>query len=343
MKIKYLYLCTLFSVKLFYGQEGALEHAIRYKYNPLIRENHFEKMIFKMDLNSDVNSFRVPNLGNENHPESRFYPNQKLKLRYSFDYKFLGIFLATSPKFLPGNNTVEKGKTSTFDLSFKFFYSDRLRQEVDYKTIRGFYLEVPTLPNEIELFPNLTINTIGGKTFYILNNNFSYRAFDNMTERQLVSAGSLIPSVAYYFSTLTTSQENKGKRNLDKINSIDGLLQIGYIYNFVFSKKWFTTIGVHPGLGYNSSTSYFETGISDKERKVKYDKFNLNYDLNLSLGYNNKDFFSGFKYLYRDYKFSDNLAVPLINSKSRFEFFIGYRLKAPKRIKNTFEAVEAVF
>ena len=97
--------------------------------------------------------------------------SNETKLRLSFDYKFLGLFVSFSPDFF-SNNEATYGKTKTLDLSFKFFYNDRLRQEVDYKVIKGFYLEHPDEFTPIDLFPNLEIKTIGGKTFYILNNNF---------------------------------------------------------------------------------------------------------------------------------------------------------------------------
>lgn len=337
-------LIGLLFFNVIWSQEGELRHAERHEYNPFYRVNYFNKMILKVDLNSDVDNFYVQDLNSTNNKESSFIPNQRLKFRVSFDYKFLGIFLSTSPAFLPGNSNNEaKGKTRTLDLSFKFFYSDKLRQEVDFKRIKGFYLANPQSPYGLEIYPDLQINTIGGKTFYIVNNNFSYRAFENMTERQLISAGSLIPSVGYYFNKLITSEQKAGDKNLSQIHSFDALFQIGYMRNFVLGKKWFATLGVHPGVGFNSSKNFFNDEEGNLSHVVKSDSFNFNTDFNVSLGYNNKDLFSGIKYNYRDYEFQNRNTVELLNTKSRIEVFIGYRFKTVKSVKEVFESVESVF
>ena len=97
-------------------------------------------------------------------------PNQKTKLRFSFDYKFLGLFISYSPNFYAKDESTY-GETKTLDLSFKFFYNDRLRQEVDFKNTRGFYVENPIQSLPLDIYPQLEIRTIGGKTFYIMNNN----------------------------------------------------------------------------------------------------------------------------------------------------------------------------
>ncbi|UQD57683.1 DUF4421 family protein [Flavobacterium sp. K5-23] len=343
MKLKVVFIVLLFC-NLLSAQEGELLHAERHKYNPLYRANYFNKMIFKVDLNSDIDNFYVANLNSTENSQSSFIPNQRLKLRLSFDYKFLGVFLSTSPSFLPGNNRdSDKGKTKTLDLSFKFFYSDRLRQEIDFKKTKGFYLANPLKPSSVDIYPDLQINTIGGRTFYILNNNFSYRAFENMTERQLVSAGSLIPSLSYYFNNLITSEYNTGKKNLLQIHSFDSLLQLGYMYNFVLGKKWYATVGWHPGIGYNASKSFFNDKEKEADFEIKSTNFNFNFDFNISLGYNNKNLFSGVKFNYRDYEYNNQRTAELINSKAHFELFIGYRFKTVKSVEKVFESVEDVF
>ncbi len=324
---------------LFAQEEGELLHAERHKYDPTYRANYFDKKIFKLDINSDVENYSVPNLNKSADEESRLIPNQKSKLRASFDYRFLGLFVSFSPDFT-SNNTAIYGQTKTLDLSFKYFYSDRLRQEVDYKKILGFYLENPNEDLPIDLYPNLEINTFGGKTFYIMNNNFSYRAFDNMTERQLKSAGSMIPSLGYYYNVLKSKRINDVGTSLTQIYSFDAFLQFGYMYNLVLSKKWFTTIGAHPGVGINNSRSYFYDQTTLSESVVQATNYNLNIDLNFSLGYNNKNFFSGIKSNFREYQYGDSNTAELINSKFYLDFFVGYRFNEDKRLKKIFDFIE---
>lgn len=334
---------TVFLI-LFYNmlsaQEGEELHAIKHKYDPLYRVNYFDKMIFKVDVNSDIDNFYIRTINaNNNNSNNSFIPNQLLKLRFSFDYKFLGIYFSTSPGFLPGNGDASnKGKTKTLDLSFNFFYSDRLRQEVVYKRVRGFYFGPNNHATPIDVFPELEINTFGGKTFYILNNNFSYRAFENMTERQLKSAGSFMPSISYYFHDLTTNEKKIGKNQLTEIKSFDGFFQMGYMYNFVIGRKWYASLGLHPGIGVNWSKNFYSPPNESDNFEIKTVNFNIT--TNTSIGYNNKNFFSGIKYFYSNYDFSKNNTVELINSKSRFEVFLGYRFKETKTLKKAFDSVD---
>ncbi|NJM78492.1 MAG: DUF4421 domain-containing protein [Flavobacterium sp.] len=301
--------------------------------------NYFDKMIFKISVNSDVDSYTIPSLDRTLTNEDKFIPNQKTKLRFSFDYKFLGLFISYSPNFYAKDESTY-GETNTLDLSFKFFYNDRLRQEVDFKNTKGFYVESPLESLPLDVYPELEIRTIGGKTFYILNNNFSYRAFENMTERQIKNAGSFIPSVGYYFNTLKSKRVNENEKFLTKVYSFDALFQYGYMHNFVLSKKWFATLGAHPGFGINNSRSYFNKKDINQESNIKSFNMNFNLDLNFSLGYNNKNLFSGFKANFRDYQYESTKTAELINSKLYIDFFVGYRFKENKKIKKVFEKLE---
>nr|WP_235878693.1 DUF4421 family protein [Flavobacterium davisii] len=246
--LKFLIL-IYYPVSLAQEKKGEIEHALWHKYNRDYRLNYFDKMILKVDINSDVDNFYIPKLNYTNNKKSIFSPDEKLKLRFSFDYKFLGISYSFSPDFIPELNN-QRANTKTLDLSFKFFYSDRLRQEVIYKKVKGFTLRNPDNQNPIEVFDDLEINTIGGKTFYITNNNFSYRAYESQTERQIKSAGSFIPSLTYFINNLYTNNPNSFEQNLERIKSVDFILQLGYMYNYVINKTWFATGGLHPVLGF---------------------------------------------------------------------------------------------
>ncbi len=321
--------------------EGEIMHAIEKGYNPEYRVNYFNKMILKMEIISDTDNFYIPKLNFTNDAQSSFVPNNVLKTKFSFDYKFVGLFISFSPDFLPGNNVdLSKGKTKTLDLSFKFFYNDRLRQEVVYKKINGFYLANPKSELPIELFGGLEIETIGGKIFYITNNNFSYRAFETLTERQIKSAGSIIPSISYYYNNLITNREDDTEKYLVRIKSYDTVFQIGYMYNYVFSKKWFSTLGLESGLGLNQSNSFFRNPINQELSKTLSFNINLHFDASLALGYNNKNFFSGLKLNYKNIEYNTINNAEIINSKINFGVFVGYRFKEVKPIKKFLEKFE---
>lgn len=322
--------------------EAALEHAKKYGYNPVFRQNHFDKMIFKIDAEKEYEGFQTKiDDGSESQKNDDFTTNNRAKLRLSFDYDFLGLFLSTSPNFLqPLENGLEN--TKTLDLSFRFFYSDRLRQEIDYKTIKGVYLDKGN--GNSELYPEFNVFTYGGKTFYILNNNFSYRAFENQTERQLVSSGSFIPAIGYYFRDVSLNRNNAQINSITKINSFDLIAQMGYMHNFVLDKKWDCTLGLHPGVGLNYSKKTFETENQNlNETYNPKANFNLNYKFNFSALYNGENYFAGIRFNYEDFEYTNRNEIEIINSRTQINFFLGYRFESTKTIKKVFDKIKSAF
>ncbi|WP_428223764.1 DUF4421 family protein [Flavobacterium sp.] len=317
---------------------GEINHAEHYNYKLDYRVNYFDKMIFKVDVNTDIDNFYIPKLNYTNDRRSIFSPDEQLKLRFSFDYKFLGISYSFSPDFIPENN-YKKADTKTLDLSFKFFYSDRLRQEVIFKQVKGFTLKNPDDLSPIDVFNDLQINTLGGKTFYIMNNNFSYRAYESQTERQLKSAGTFMPSLSYYLNNLYTNNPNHNIESLSRIRSFDLRFQFGYMYNYVINKTWFATGGLHPGIGINASKSYYEnSGFTREENNPKV--LHYNFDFNFSLGYNHENFFSGISANYKNYQYDNSKISDIMSTKFNALLFIGYRFNEVKGVKKVFETLE---
>ncbi|WP_395076719.1 DUF4421 family protein [Flavobacterium sp.] len=319
--------------------EDEIIHAKTQGYNPEYRLNYFNKMIFQIDLNSDIDIYNIPKLNYTDNIESAFIPNNIIKTKFSFDYKFLGLFISVSPDFLSGNNVDSPyGKTKILDLSFKFFYTDRLRQEVVFKSIKGFYLDDPEKEDPIEVFNDMEINTIGGKTFYIINRNFSYRAFESLTERQIKSDGSFIPSIAYYQNRLNVNKVNNSETYLSSIKSLDVFVQLGYMHNFVIYKKWFSTLGAHPGVGFNNSIDSFVNPADNSNIQNKTANINFVLESNFAVGYNNKNFFTGIRTNYRNLDFDSRTEIA--STKLSFGVFAGYRFDENKTVKKGFEYIE---
>ncbi len=328
------------SFSCLFAQEEESKHARTKGYNPIYRVNYFEKMIFQVEINSEFDNFYIQNLSYSRNRERSFVPNDVIKTKFSFDYKFLGLNFSISPNFLQSNNDPRRGETKTLDFSFKFFYTDRLRQEVTYKTIKGFYLEDLKTAEPLEIFNDLQIKTIGGKTFFILNKNFSFRSFESMTERQIKSNGSLIPSISYYFNNLETNQNTGKNINLKNIRSFDTYFQFGYMHNFVLHKKWFATIGIHPGIGLNKSTTFFTNSKNEDFTKTSSYNINYNLDANIALGYNNKKFFTGIKTSYKNFDYNNKNSTEIKNEKTSFGIYAGYRFNDNQHIKKGFEYIE---
>lgn len=322
-----------------FSQNDTLYQEVTQKYDTTYRVNYANKMICKLNIDSDINNIYIRKVREKS--ENKFIPNEIFKLRFSFDYRFLGLTVSFSPSFFPGNNdNAIKGNTLILDLGFKFFYSDRLRQEIIYKNVQGYYLVSPNNDELIEAYPHMKVNTYGGKTFFIVNRNFSYRAYESQTERQMKSVGSFIPSVYYAYNTLETNAENTTRLFIDKIYSYDLILQAGYMYNLVLDKKWFATAGFHPGIGYNHSKNFYQNNQSNLELEQNSQGINFNIDANVALGFNNSNFFSGFKANYRSFNYINEVNTEFINTRIGFDFFIGYRFKESKPVKKVFEKIE---
>lgn len=323
-----------------FAQEEEIKHAKTKGYNPNYRVNYFDKMIFQVELNTNNDNFYIQNLSYSKNRNKSFVPNNFLRTKFSFDYKFLGLNFSISPNFLQSEKDPRKGETKILDLGFKFFYTDRLRQEVTFKTIKGFYLEDLDTFEPLEIFSELEIKTIGGKTFFVVNKNFSYRSFESMTERQIKSNGSIIPSISYYFNNLETNQNTGKNFNLKSIKSFDTYFQLGYMHNFILHKKWFATIGVHPGIGLNKSTNYFTNALNEDFTKTSSFNVNYNIDANIAIGYNNKDFFTGLKSTYRNYDYNNKNTTEIKTERTNFGIYFGYRFNETKTMKKAFEYIE---
>ena len=337
---KFFFIGILILLSTFaFSQNDSIYQEVKQKYDTTYRVDYSNKMICRLNIDSDISNIYIRKVKEKS--ENKFIPNEIFKLRFSFDYKFLGVTVSFSPSFFPGNNDNSiKGNTLILDLGFKFFYSDRLRQEIIYKNVQGYYLVSPDNDQLIEAYPRMKVNTYGGKTFFIVNRNFSYRAYESQTERQMKSVGTFIPSLYYAYNTLETNAENTTKLFIDKIYSYDLIIQAGYMYNVVLDKKWFATAGFHPGLGYNYSNNFYLNNQNNQELEQKSRGLNFNIDANLALGFNNSNFFSGIKANYRNFNYINDLNTEFINTRIGFDFFIGYRFKESKPIKKVFEKIE---
>ncbi len=340
-------IAIFFALHLHAQDDGDVLHAYKYGYDPEYRLNYFNKMTLKVDINSDIDNFFVPALTKDIERRFSLNPNQLLNMRISFDYKFLGLEYSFTPNFLPGNNDdSQKGTTKVSSFKIGFSYSDQFRQELIYRNITGFYLDdlaLASLENSnYILFPNLEIQTFGGKTFFIANKNFSHRAVVNQLERQIKSTGSFIPSISYFYNRLKTNESLTDELNLTKINSIDIFFQFGYLHNFVINKKWVATLGLIPGVGINESSLFYENNnfVNSKDQSTN---FNVNLDINSGVSYNNKNTFAGLKFNFKNYDYSNSYNAEIINSNTFFEIYFGYRFNEEKKIKKAFEYMERKF
>ena len=326
-KTIHLLVIILFSVASYaqemreYDLEMQTKHAELKGYDPTYRVNYFENIILKTFFKSNASNFQYRTLDGEQLID--LVPAGEYLIGLSFDYKWIALEASFTPNFFL-NSDVENPNASAYNINLNFFYSDRWRQEFRLTFNEGFInressnglttLDEPT-------FDNTTLLMVQGSTFFIANKNYSYRAHYAQTERQLKSAGSLIPRVRYTYSLVDPNLEDESDFQTLQFQSFDIMGQIGYLYNFVAKETWYATFGLHVGAGYNTVT--YE--VEDSKDQV-YDSFIYTIEPQIGLGYNNYRWFFGINGNWRNFNNTNRGAGQFSRDQAYFTVHLGYRL-----------------
>ena len=321
-----------------YDEEMQRKHAELKGYDPNYRVNYFENIILRTMITTNLSRLEYTSGVSKLPVDLR--PAAKYQLGFSADYKFLAIGISFTPSFLLDTKNLEElEKSESYSVSLNFFYSDQWRQELGFSYNKGFFNDNGV--TDAPTYANTSISTIEGSTFYIANNNFSYRAHYAQTERQLQSAGSLVPRIRYAFSVFKPNiMTFESTGSTKTINSFDFLAQLGYLYTFVYHKKWFATVGAHPGIGYNISRYNYESNIKKDET---FNNVSLLFSSGLNIGYNSYRWFFGLSYDYRNYNASNNLQEDFSSDTNVFSVYLGYRLNDNKPMRKFFGWFEDTF
>ena len=225
MKRVVLIIFTLFFVAFCNAQESDYVQDFSHKINT------------KIGIDTKSFSYKVTN--SVTNEKFNLKPNESVRLAASMHYRFIGVTVGFSPNFLNNNEDEKlKGESEINSIQLRLFIK-RFIQEFEYNKIQGFYVEntadfdanwIKNTDPYIQL-KNLTIKRFGGKTSFVWNKNFSFKALLMQNQKQLKSAGSFVPSMSYYYSELNNPKNefiSLGESNID-LNII-----AGYIHNFVF-------------------------------------------------------------------------------------------------------------
>ena len=297
---------------------------------------YYDRIILKTNLSSETPSFIFSD--NETGSELEIKPVAEYKQGFSFIYRWFTLALSFTPRYLINTDEIEElNNSKTFGLDLNVVLSDRWRQELGYKYYEGFFNNGPLI-DEGE-FANTTLHMFQGSTVFTVNRNFSYRAHLDQTQRQLKSAGSLIPRLNYDYSksSLNFIDVNE-ESNIDKISSINIYGQVGYLYTFVLNRKWFATFGAHPGIGYNYSSSEYANFINGSETSTKENFHNVSLALEAetSLGYNSDRWFFGTSYNWRNYEYTNEENGVFTSNDNYFNVYLGYRLNGNPPMRKFF-------
>ncbi|NML22922.1 DUF4421 domain-containing protein [Pseudoflavitalea sp. G-6-1-2] len=332
-------LCTflLFAPLLLRAERDSIPAGlIRLKFESLT-----DLLTVKLTHSTDIEEIEVNTPGTD----IQLSPNSESATRLGFSYRFISFGFRFVPRFIEGNNdNAEKGKSRINGINFNLNFR-HLLQELSYNRVRGYYLEntkdfnpdwTPGKP--YIQFPDLVTTEFSGMTAWNFNYEFSVNAISTYSERQVLSAGSFIPAIFYRYAVHDNKAAIEPGGYTQRSNSIELLLGAGYHYNFVLKEKFYLAVGLTPAAGYvfNRITNRY----TDHQEKGNQTNFIFRLDGRAGIGYNSRRFFAGIytrmsAAAYRQ----QGTSVITQNDNAILQITAGYRLNAPKWLRNTVQGI----
>lgn len=292
----------------------------------------------RLDLDNDVRSFEYEGI-NQNYA---ILPNTNLRLGVAVNYRFISLKIGFSPKFLRADDADLKGKTKIFRLSLNIFFKD-LMQNFDFNQVKGYYVESfvdPTLAefsgdSQYRILPELKTLSITGTTWYRFNENYSFKAVINQNEIQTKSTGSFIPSLYYGYFEITDDTTPQDIHNFFIIGNV------GYYHTFVFSKNWYSNLGLSAGLGAEFNKLVTRVGNDLPEITTRHSNLAATIGTQIGLGYNTTRFYGGMALNGNATGRDEKSIIKFNNVRAYFKLYVGYRFDAPKSFEKGMDWIES--
>ena len=302
----------------------------------VIEDGYIEKMDDYLSLKLRVESATRGIDLDTDGDDYRIRPNSRSGSRISLHYRFISLSYGYYPRFIPGNNDDEfKGETEGRSYSLRL-ESGHWVQSLAYSRVDGFYLEntsdyVPGWEEDSDsyiLFPDLLYKEFKGFTAYKLNRHFSFKALSSQTERQLKSAGSLMPFVLYNYYIIDDRTALTGENSSQKSTNLELLFSLSYFYTLVLSERFYVSAGLAPGAGMLYSDILTRTPEGDYSSSTDEPIYRL--EAAGAIGYSSRRFFAGGQVVasWERYEQEGTTAV-VVSDRLTYQVFIGYRFDAP--------------
>ena len=314
--------------------------------NEYILKYH-KQLNIKFDISNDINNYYIPYEGTS----ANFVPNINIRYGLDFSYKFVSIRLGIRPK-VSDKSKEDKGESDNFRMKIKFLFNN-WSHLIEYNYIKGYYVknssdlfDYDNMESGYVQFPDLKTNIISGTSAYKFNKNYSVRATQSQTEIQIKSAGTIMPSIDYWFyqmdglkKIIYPDGEVIQRENYNAYQGVNLILNVGYYYTYVYKKNWYASAYAIPGIGmdFYNETSYTQDGSSDRV----VNEMVLSFQAGAAIGYSSDRYFFGLAGGNRttNEKFSTE-EIHFHTSRSTFHIFVGYRFKAPKTITKPIDTIE---
>lgn len=326
-----LRICVVILLFILHGiraQEGSVFDQYRY----IEKMDH--TLNFKLELDNEGESF----LYTEGSERYNIEPNINTRVAISTNYRFLSIKIGFTPKIFADIDSESKGETKMFKIQGDIFVKNWI-QSFEFLKLKGYFINdfdeiiLPRPRNgDYTILPELKTLSISGTTAYKYNDHFSLKSILNQTEIQRKSTGSTISSLEYgYFKMYDYSQDFD-------LRSFDLVFSTGYIYTHVINRKLYASLGGIPGMGieFNKLTAK----IDDKKNTTTDNSFVFHLNAQLGLGYNTERFYAGSYLKGIVVARGKNSLMGFNTFRGVFQIYVGYRFKAPKFVKDSFDWME---
>ncbi len=313
--------------------------------------NYYERVdtiiSLKLNVNSEFEQFEV-------RGENFYYdirPNISLSNKLSFSYRFISFGIGFTPKFIPGNNDNDmQGKTRTLSFGTNIL-TDHWMQELQFVYVKGFYLhntgEYPPTSDWIKeedpfiQFPDLKVAVLRGSTGYKINKNFSLKSISSKTEIQLKSCGTLIPYLVYEYFEIDNKSDDPGQTSSQKSNNFDAVASLGYMYTFVIKSKYYASLGLVPGFGFQHTRLL--TRLPEEYKTTSYTNPLFRLQEKAGIGYNSRKLYTGAELsMAQSSHIQGKSTVQEKATRTYFQVFLGYRFNAPRFLKHQTDVVKSI-
>lgn len=282
-----------------------------------------------------------------------FVPNQEYDFGVSLSSRWASFIVNTGAKLFSKDTDI-KGETKYQDYQLNL-YSRKITTDMFFQNYSGFYIKNSksftsySSAQPYDIRSDVKAVNMGASTYYIVNHKrFTYKNSFTFVEKQKKSAGSILLGIYYSYFDAKGSPSlvtYPFKSNFDSLSFIRSGhshnfgFNLGYIYTFVFQKKWYATASLVQGIGETQVSYAREDNSIYSHLSGGAGKLNVRF----ALGYDKGKYFIGTMTMFDYYLFRGNVNSTLDYSFGKFMIYAGYRfstLKAEKKILKYFKLID---
>lgn len=280
----------------------------------------------------------------ENEQELVYQVNTKTSIGFKASYKWLGISLGIG---IPKTRTQEEkyGKTEGLDLQVNT-YLRKFVIDGYFQYYKGFYLE--NMDRYFEGFseldlnhyqrPDLAFTNVGLSFRYVKNHKkFSYKSSYDFNEKQKKRAGSLLIGGYAFINGATADSivvpafaqnDFSDQGQFSNIVAINIGFSLGYVYTFVILDNFFITLGVVPGVGLQTYSSY----DTNEELIDSKNGLGVSTVARFSLGYSKNRFYTALSGVSGSNNLFNKDQTAINFGYGNVRFTAGYRFSLKKKL-----------